>query len=278
MGLHDQHVHSRFSADSQADPAAVCRCAIERGLRGVTFTEHYDSHPDEWDACVWDYDSIAGNVARLREEFAGRLIIGFGIEVCYQPVLMDQILEYLRGRDFDCVLLSVHWCKDRPVHVQEAWKGLGPQDLIRSYLETVLEAAQLCVRLREAGERPFDVLGHMDLAKRYTQRYWGSGDLHLEASLLEEVWQTVLAADLVPEVNTSSLRQGVGETMPAPWMIQRYVELGGRTMSIGSDAHRSEDVGAGFPEVAGMLKAAGIQAEAVFEQRQVKRIPLLEPA
>ncbi len=275
--LHDQHLHSRFSADSQADPEAVCRAAVERGLRGITFTEHYDSHPDEWGTCVWDYDRIAASVARLRQRFAGTLTINLGIEICYQPANMPAILDYLRNTAFDCVLLSIHWCAGKPVHVREAWQNLGPADMIRAYLETVLEAVLACEPLLRTGERPFDVLGHLDLAKRYTQRYWGGGDLRAETELIDRIWRAVLAVGIVPEVNTSSLRQGVGETMPAPWMIERYVELGGRIMSIGSDAHRSEDVGADFDTVAAMLKTAGIHSTAVFNGRELQQVPLVIP-
>ena len=35
--------------DSDADPDDNCERAIGLGLSGVTFTEHYDPHPTEWD-------------------------------------------------------------------------------------------------------------------------------------------------------------------------------------------------------------------------------------
>jgi histidinol phosphatase-like PHP family hydrolase len=43
--------------------------------------------------------------------------------------------------------------------------------------------------------------------------------------------------------------------------------LGGRAVSIGSDAHHSSDVGAGFGEVAEQLQAIGFEGEAVFRER-----------
>ena len=44
-------------------------------------------------------------------------------------------------------------------------------------------------------------------------------------------------------------------------------------MSIGSDSHRSEHIGAGFDEAAAILKKAGIEAEAVFTNREMDLIP-----
>ena len=48
MDLYDQHVHSRHSFDSHSEPAACVESAIERGLSGITFTEHFDTHPGDW--------------------------------------------------------------------------------------------------------------------------------------------------------------------------------------------------------------------------------------
>ncbi len=37
----DLHVHSRYSMDNDADPEETILRAIERGLQGIAFTEHY---------------------------------------------------------------------------------------------------------------------------------------------------------------------------------------------------------------------------------------------
>ena len=78
-GLHDQHLHSRHSVDSRADPARNCRQALAEGLSGLTFTEHYDTHPSEWEMCRWDYLAISETVSGLREAFGGRLRVGLGL-------------------------------------------------------------------------------------------------------------------------------------------------------------------------------------------------------
>lgn len=42
MGCHiDMHVHSRASGDSDADPEELILRAINIGLQGIVFTEHY---------------------------------------------------------------------------------------------------------------------------------------------------------------------------------------------------------------------------------------------
>lgn len=231
-------------------------------------------HPKDRENCIWDYEAIADSIDQLREEFGDRLFVGFGIEVCYQSTVMAEILKYLDEHDFDFVLLSIHWCDKKPLHVHAHWTEVGCRETTRLYLESVLEALQFCLQLKEKGERPFDVLGHLDLVKRYSQRYWNEFNIEVHKDLMDEILRTAIAANVIPEINTSTLRDNVGEPMPAAWTVARYEELGGQAMSIGSDAHRSENIAAGFDAAIQVLKQAGIETEAVFSERTGELIPL----
>lgn len=272
--LHDQHLHSRHSVDSEADPAQNCRQALAEGLSGLTFTEHYDTHPSEWEMCRWDYRAISETVSQLREAFGDRLRIGLGIEVDYQPGQMKEILRYLDTHDFDAVLLSVHWWGGQPKYKPERWANVDFRQETERYFATVLEAVRMCLRLRDRGRRYFDILSHADLVKRYSQRYCGDFDVISYRDILDEIWRTAIAADLVPEVNTSTMRNAVNEPMPADWAIRRYAELGGRQISFGSDAHQSRHVGSHFVEVSESAVQCGIVSEVVFVGRERLEIEL----
>lgn len=268
MDLYDQHVHSRHSFDSQADPAALVKTAIARGLTGVTFTEHFDTHPDDWKTCTYDDDAFTRTIEQLRAKFAGAIFVGKGIEVCCQPERMDFILDFLQSHEFDMVMLSVHYFGSQALHLRENWNGLGPAEGTRLYLETVLEAVRLCEALHATHGRVFDVLAHLDFVKRYSQRFLGTYDVSRFGDLLDEILRTCIAADLVPEINTSTWRQQLGEPMPGADTIARYARLGGTAMSLGSDAHSPQDVGADFDRAVAMLRAAGIRHTPVFKKRE----------
>jgi len=272
--LYDQHLHSRYSVDSEADPEQNVRRAIELGLAGVTFTEHYDTHPSEWSTCVYDYEQIARTVANLRSRYGERIFIGHGIEICHQPAQEARILDHLSAHAFDLVLLSVHWFDGRALHERDHWDGLTPTDATRRYLQAVLDAVDYVRQLKARGQQPFDVLGHLDLVKRYTQRYFGTYDIASHADLVDAILRACLEADLIPEVNLSSLFQSLPEPMPADWVVRRYAELGGRAMALGSDAHTTPRVGAGLAEAADMLKTQGIAYLAVFKERQRSYVAL----
>lgn len=268
MALYDQHLHSRHSCDCRTEPRANVESAIAKGLAGLTFTEHFDTHPLDFPHCVFDYADYSASIDRAREEFGSRIFIGKGIEVCYQPRQMDFILNFLDKHSFDMVMLSVHYFSGVPVHHKENWEGIDAAAGTRQYLEDVLAAVLFVKTLHARRGRVFDVLGHLDVVKRYSLRIHGSYDVSPFADMIDEILRTCLAADLTPEINTSSLRQGLSETMPNAATIRRYAELGGTAISFGSDSHRADDIGAGFDTASSMLRDAGLKGLAVFRNRQ----------
>jgi predicted metal-dependent phosphoesterase TrpH len=63
----DLHVHSRNSGDNDADPEETIVRAIERGLHGIAFTEHYSYEASE-------------PVELLKEKYSRQILILRGVE------------------------------------------------------------------------------------------------------------------------------------------------------------------------------------------------------
>lgn len=63
----DLHTHTLHSGDSGAEPRAMVEAAIEKGLQGIAFTEHY-------------YYGASEHAEGLRQEYAGRIRIFRGVE------------------------------------------------------------------------------------------------------------------------------------------------------------------------------------------------------
>lgn len=63
----DLHVHSRHSGDNEADPEECIVRAIERGLHGIAFTEHYSYAASE-------------RIEPLRERYGGSILVLRGVE------------------------------------------------------------------------------------------------------------------------------------------------------------------------------------------------------
>lgn len=267
-------MHTWFSSDCETRPADNVRRAIALGLSGLTFTDHFDSHPLEWPVCRYQYSGIERAVRNLRAEYDRRIFIGHGIEICYHPEQMHRILPYLETHRFDLVLLSVHWTQGRAMHMPEHWSDWDLETATAAYLGTVLDAVRFVRRLAREGRRPFSVLGHLDMVKRYTHRYRGGFDIRPHAGVIDEILRGCLDSGIVPELNTSTLRTGLGEPMPADWIVRRYAELGGEAMSLGSDAHEPAHIAADFDAAKSLLESNGIKRLAVFTDRICRHEPL----
>ena len=56
------------------------------------------------------------------------------------------------------------------------------------------------------------------------------------------------------EINTSSHRYGLQDTMPSTDILKLYRDLGGKILTIGSDSHRPEQLGAYIKETKELLR------------------------
>jgi predicted metal-dependent phosphoesterase TrpH len=63
----DLHVHTKYSGDNDSDPEETILCAIERGLHGIAFTEHYYYEASEF-------------AESLKEKYKNGILIFRGVE------------------------------------------------------------------------------------------------------------------------------------------------------------------------------------------------------
>ena len=81
---------------------------------------------------------------------------------------------------------------------------------------------------------------------------------------MEEIFRALIANDCGIELNTS----GGQYLLPdRKWLIL-YRKCGGRIITLGSDAHRTEHVGRGIKEQQELLRMCGFQQFATFKDRQ----------
>ena len=104
--------------------------------------------------------------------------------------------------------------------------------------------------------------------KRYAFNTHGNYDFNEYVVMIKEVLTNIIKSGKGIEVNTSTLRSVVNETMPSVDILKLYHELGGTIITVGSDAHKSEDVGAGIRESIEVLKNIGFKNIYRFENRK----------
>ena len=264
----DIHMHSAFSADSEALPRDNVEAAIKKGLDTICFTDHIDyDFPDpelNFDISLLDYFH---ELEELREEYREKLCILIGVEMGLQPHLGDRIQKTLADWPFDFVIGSQHVVYDADPYYPVAWQEHVPDEVYRRYFEETLTnvTALDC----------FDVLGHLDYVTRYGVTLPdGKNDEIIRSNMdvIDEILKTLIRKDKGLEVNSAAYRQGLSYPNPNPIVIRRYLELGGEIITVGADAHRSRDVAADFGRAESILKECGVKTLYRFVQRKPQRV------
>ena len=110
----------------------------------------------------------------------------------------------------------------------------------------------------------YSVLGHVDLIARYDER--GSYPFEKIKPYLEKIFKRVIEDGKGIEFNTSFHRYGLKDTTPSRDILKLYRDLGGRIVTIGSDSHRPEHLGAYVQEEKELLSDLGFTVFCTYEK------------
>lgn len=240
----DNHVHTHFSpdADSKATFLGYVNRAKEIGLKAITFTDHVDfdaKHPlfDE----MIDYDVYieAFNEAKKIADIP----IYLGVEIGYQSQVKDDINAFLDRYPFDFVILSIHYVKEQDLYTREFFEGRTKEEAYRLYFEQCLDAIEHIPK--------FNVFGHLDYITRYSP--FGMYEQDKYSDQLKHILKALIAKGKGIEINTSGLATE-NRIYPDDPVVKQFIELGGTTITLGSDAHRLSELGRYFNQVHNIFK------------------------
>jgi len=247
----DTHMHTAFSHDSNVLLELYAAQAAELGIREIAITDHVDFMPSSPGYRYFDYDVRRKVIGDTAERWAGIVAIRHGVEITYESRYEDEIGEYLREHTFDYSIGSVHAVSDSPY----------ARDRIETFVsgKTVAEAVAPYFAEVEAAIRSgmFDTVGHLDQCKRWLRRWFPPADFATIPASYEPLLLALVDSGTALEVNSSGLRYPEHETYPAAWVVARFHELGGRRVTVGSDAHLPQSFAFGLEEAAEIVAAAG---------------------
>ena len=241
--LTDTHIHSTFSSDGKSTIPEHCESAISKGFTHICITDHLEFNPlDGGYGFLTDHGKYFDAIERARDTYGGRLTLLSGCEVGGGPHNFPREYEECLARPYDFVLCSVH----------DWYQGLFASDMATDPMPIPLEESydvywdEVYKTVTYGG---FDSLAHIDFPKRYY------GSVIYDWDKLAQIFEVMTKNDIALEINTSSLRKGrANEAMPGKELLTFYKKCGGRMLTVGSDAHVSSDIGAGFPEIEPLTK------------------------
>lgn len=258
----DYHVHTRFSCDSEASMEAMCQAALKLGMREIAITDHADFEPRDVCSGYFRPAPYWRAIDRCRSIFQGQLTIRAGVECGESHIYRRQVGRLLSADDYDFVLGSIHWADGRPTFDAAFFDGLTLDEGVALYFDELACLAE---------EGDYDVLAHVDIIRRAVCRRFGHQtlDLAFHETRVRRALRIVADRGKGIEINTGYVRKGMGDPGPSVAMLRWFREEGGRIVTLGSDGHKPRQIGSAFDQGAEMLRQAGFDQAATFENRQV---------
>lgn len=257
--MKDCHAHTNISHDGISGFKDYIMIGKEKGVDEITFTEHWD-----------DYTGLNTNlktldVAQYEKKYLeckndAILKTNFGIEIGLQPDITEKVKKLVNEFSFDFIIGSSHiTCKKDMAMDKSFFEGLSRKEAYLKYFKEVLENIKLY--------NDFDVYGHID----YVVRYGGYAENKIDyiefKEILDEILISLIKKDKGLEINTSGIRYGLNSPHPNIDILRRYKELGGKIITMGSDAHKVEDLAKGFDVAFDILENVGFEDVAIYHNR-----------
>ena len=257
--IYDYHLHTTYSKDALSTMEAVIKSGIKKGIAELTFTDHIEFH----DYTVTELADLLNREYTeflfLNEKYKNDISLKFGMEVAQQLYNPDETNYICAMLPYDFIIFSLHCVRYGIDFHDMDYTGANLEKLAAEYIKEIKELVETF--------SDFSVLGHCDYLARYIKINNLDFDFNSLKYQYEPIFKTLIKNGKGIELNTSGLRTKHNETMPSMEILKLYKECGGEIITIGSDSHNENDIGANFHKATELLKEAGFDKFTIFTQK-----------
>lgn len=263
----DYHLHTNFSSDSTAEMTAMIDKAVNIGLKEIMFTDHMDiDFPDKSMPFTLFYQDYSEAINLYKVLYMKQIDVLIGVEMGLQRHIVREARMFTEYNPFDFVIGSVHVIDGIDVSNPEYFKGKTKKQAYLKYFEEVLENLKI--------HDCYNVVGHLDYIIRYAPYDDKSVYYNEYMEIIDEILKVMVKKDKGLDVNTSAYRYGENRCYPQFEILKRFNELGGKIITVGSDAHSPEYIADHFEDAYNMIKSAGFKSIATFRNKNVNFIDI----
>lgn len=245
----DGHVHTRLCHHAKGEMEEYVQSAIACGLQELVFLEHMETGINYLQP-AWlteeDFDYYFKEGKRLKEQYAGRINIGLGVELGYNRDCKEEIQKRLATRQWDRIGISCHYLRydKQDIHINllsrnpanfPRARAVGSRKILSDYFDHLTEAVQTL---------PGTTLCHLDAALRHLPE---TEYLPAHYNQIQKLLEAVKEKEMAVEINTSGFPFR-NMPFPASSILAIVLEMN-IPLTLGSDAHAPEQVGRHFDEV-----------------------------
>ncbi len=247
--FYDMHTHSLYSHDSTCPIEEMAEAQLAKGTLGFAVTDHCGG------VDKMDVDEAFHSIRKASEKYAGKIKIFSGLEIGEAIWNLPHAKELSEKFAYDVIIGSVHAV--RYTGMNESYSQIDFTDIPESeifgfmsqYFDDVYQTADVF---------SFDILAHLTCPLRYINGKYGRNfDVHVFEDKITNILKCIIDKNIALEINTSGIGTSFDSFMPEEWIIEKYKNMGGFLITLGSDAHVSKNATNGFEKAAQMLRQLG---------------------
>ena len=258
----DYNMHTPLCGHAIGEPSAYAQQALNLGLEEIGFSDHAPFVHMVNPRVTMGREQLPlyyKMIEEVRARFKAKLRIKVAIEADFIPGYEPKTKAIIDDYPYDYVIGSVHFIKDWGFDdpgERNRWDEQDVNEVYVDYFDLLRQSAR---------SRMFDIMGHVDLVKKFGHR--PSADMRPE---VEKTAKAFKESGVCVEINTSGLRKPAAEMYPSLEFLKIY-QKAGVPLSFGSDAHDPLHVGCDYDKAYDLARAAGYQEYVVFNQRKIER-------
>ena len=259
----DYHTHHERCGHAVGQLREYVEQAIEKGIDQLGLSDHMPIiHVPKGRLLpglamdLSELENYMHEALSLQKEYKKDIAIKVGLEADYIAGFEEAIKKLLSPYPFDYILGSVHFLGEWDLsdsRNMDPWKGRPLLEIYQDYFEAIQGAAKSGI---------YDIIGHFDVIKKYGFR--PTEDI---SSIISDTLKVIKEQNVTIELNASGRKTIAQEIYPAPQIIAEAIGLE-IPFTLGSDAHRPEDIHSGLKEGRELLRKLGVEQLATFDKRR----------
>lgn len=256
--LFDSHMHTRFSTDSKMNIEAAIKRAAELNI-GIITTEHMDLNCPIANEFKFSPDEYFKEYSKYRND---KVLLGIELGMITDRVLDNR--ELIESYPFDYVIGSIHIVDNMDVFYDAFYLNRTKREAYEHYFKYMLQ----CLKTHNF----IDCLGHIDYIARYAK--YEDKEIYYEdfTEYIDEILKTTAQNSKSIELNTRRLKDSTA-VKNLQKIYKRFYELGGRTITIGSDSHNVDSIGSNFDSAKAMAESCNLKI-VYFKERKPEYISI----
>jgi histidinol-phosphatase (PHP family) len=220
-------------------------------IEEIGVSDHVDFEPKDLGYGFFKYDQYTADIEQARSVFNDQLVIRKGIEIDYQQCYETEIAQWMQDKEFDFVIGSIHYLDHELINRS----FVAMNDLKKLYERYYHEVNQSI----ETGL--FDVIGHFDIVSKYVDQ--GRSDLRSfdHRRRVRTVLKRIIESKRYLEMNSKWTvpKKPHMSLLSTREILEEYLQCGGERVSIGSDAHTTNELGRGIKPLLKQLNKSNSQ-------------------